>query len=574
MNFLKSLFLNKTRAGLLIFVIVVGGYFTYKHYSAKAAPIRYVLAQASKQTVVASVSGSGQVSQDRSVNITPPGAGKLTSVSVKQGQKVSLDQTIAVLDETNNSLALNQAKASLASAQASYDQVLAGSTSQDIELAKLALQSDQQAVDDAKANVDTVTKQQTQAVANALSNFLNSSPQAIAAPSNIGNGTISISGTYNAQDQGSYNITAYNSGAGEQFGVTGLEIASGSISKNGPSALGTKGLYVQFSGSIYNNDSWTITLPNPLASNYTSNYNAYQTALTNKAAQIQNAQSQLNNAQNKLQQDTINLQVKQQPPTDQQLESAKAQLISAQTQVQNAEINYGNNILKSPFDGTVAQLNNQAGDQVTASTNIATVITNKSIAQIPLNEVDVSKIKISDKVTMTFDAIDGLAITGKVAQIDGIGTVSQGVVSYNVKIAFDTEDARVKPGMSVNASIITDVQPDVLTVPNSAIQSLNGMSFVQTLDSSQTQTVSGQTSVTSDAAPNRVAVQVGAADDTNTQIISGINESDTVVVQTINPSATTSSSASSASSIFRLGGAGGGGGGGVFRTAGGGATGR
>lgn len=253
------------------------------------------------------------------------------------------------------------------------------------------------------------------------------------------------------------------------------------------------------------------------------------------------------------------------------MESAKAQLIQAQTQVQNAQIAYDNNILKAPFDGQVAQLNSQVGDQVTGSTNIGTVVSQQSLAVISLNEVDVSKIKAGDKATMTFDAIDGLTITGTVAEIDNIGTVSQGVVSYSVKISFDTEDSRVKPGMSVNVSIITDVQADVLAVPSSAVQAQGSQSYVQVLDPKQTQSTTGQTGVSASVPPSRVIVETGASDDTYTQITSGsLNEGDSVVTQTINPTAT-KSTAASATSALRIGGGGGFGGGAAVRVGGGGA---
>ena len=568
-EFFKSFITNKKRRYGLLVVLAIIAFFVYKNYSGSAAPTRYVLAQAAKQTIVTAVSGTGQVSQDRTVNITPASSGKITQISVKQGDRVKQGQTIAVIDETNNSIALNQAKAGLASAQASYDQTLAGSTSQDIQLAQLAVQSDQQALDNASTSLLSTTKQQDQAVANALSNYLNAGLAAVPNQANAGTGAIAVSGTYNGADQGNYVITVYNTGGGLEYNVSGLETASGPINKTAPIALAKDGLFIQFSGNYSNGDSWTISIPNPMSSGYSSTYNAYQTALTNQTTALQNAQQQLLSAQNKLQQDQINLQVKQQPPTNQQLESAKASLISAQSQLQNAQIAYQNNVLTSPFDGQVAQLSSQVGDLAGASTNIAVVISQQSLAVISLNEVDVSKIKLGDKATMTFDAVDGLTITGSVAEIDNIGTVSQGVVNYTVKIAFDTEDQRIKPGMSVNVSIITDIQADVLAVPNSAVQAQGTQSYVEVLDPTKTQTTAGQTGVTSSVTPTRVTVVTGASDDTYTQITGGsLNEGDSVVTQTITATAAKSTAASATSALRIGGGAGGGGfgGGGAVRT--------
>jgi HlyD family secretion protein len=569
----KYLANNKKLVGIIIAVLIIG-WLAYRHYNTAASPTRYLTAAAQKQTVISTVSGTGQVSEDRSVNITPQSAGKLTAVNFKQGAQVKTGNVIAIVDETNNTLSLNQAKAGLASAQASYSQMLAGATTQDIQLAQLSVSADQQALDNANTNLTTVTKQQNQAVANAFSNYLNSGSQAVPNYGNIGTGAVTVSGTYSGTDQGKYTIILYSTGNGLQFSYNGLESGSGIINKTTPIALGTKGLYILFSGNIYSGDTWIIAIPNPMSSSYASSYNTYQNAQTSQAAALTSAQNQIQSAQNKLAQDQINLQVKQLPPTQQQQQSAKAQLTQAQAQLQNAQINYDNNILKAPFDGQIAQINGQVGDQVGGSTVVATVVTNEPIAVISLNENDVAKIKVGGKATMTFNAISDLTITGVVAEIDNIGTVSQGVVSYNVKIAFDTQDLRIKPGMSVSASLITGVAADVLTVPISAVQSQGNINYVLTLDPKQTQSASGQTGVTSNAPPKMVTVQVGISDDTNTEITGGLNEGDTVVTQTITASAA-KSAASSATNALRIGGGGGfGGGNAVIRATTGGAAGR
>ena len=67
-------------------------------------------------------------------------------------------------------------------------------------------------------------------------------------------------------------------------------------------------------------------------------------------------------------------------------------------------------------------------------------------------------------------------MSGVVTEIDPIGAISQGVVTYDIKINFDVVDERVKPSMSVSAAIITDTKQNVLVVPNSAVKSKNGSS--------------------------------------------------------------------------------------------------
>jgi len=106
-------------------------------------------------------------------------------------------------------------------------------------------------------------------------------------------------------------------------------------------------------------------------------------------------------------------------------------------------------IFKAPFDGIIIQINFVIGNEYAGNSVFTAIATKQKIAEISLNEVDAAKIKIGQKATLTFDAIDNLSISGEVTQIDTLGTVSQGVVTYNVKILFDTQDDRIKPSMSV-----------------------------------------------------------------------------------------------------------------------------
>lgn len=181
--------------------------------------------------------------------------------------------------------------------------------------------------------------------------------------------------------------------------------------------------------------------------------------------------------------------------------------------------------IRAPFDGIVAIMNFKVGDTVSSGTIGATMITKQKLADVSLNEVDVAKVRVGQKVSLTFDAIEELSISGQVAAIDTLGTATQGVVNYNVKIAFDTQDERIKPGMSVSAAIIIDVRQDVLLVPSSAVKSQADISYVEVLENGM---------------PQRHIIEAGLSDDTMTEISGDIKERDEVVTQTITQSATQS----------------------------------
>lgn len=172
----------------------------------------------------------------------------------------------------------------------------------------------------------------------------------------------------------------------------------------------------------------------------------------------------------------------------------------------------------APFDGIMAEVNIVKGSSVSSGTVIGSLITTQKIAEISLNEIDVASIKIGQKAVLTFDAVPDLPATGKVVVIDTVGAVAQGVVSYKIKIAFDAQDDRIKPGMSVSVSIITDSKQDVLLAPLSAVKTSGGGSYAEIL-------INGQ--------PQKRTVTVGLSDDTTIEIVEGLAEGDQVITQTI-----------------------------------------
>lgn len=215
---------------------------------------------------------------------------------------------------------------------------------------------------------------------------------------------------------------------------------------------------------------------------------------------------------------------------------AEKSLAASLADYRNIQANAGKRKVIAPIDGTVNAVNIKNGDDLSrlssSSNSSAPIIIgdlNTLKAQVQVNEVDVPSVSIGQKTILTFNAIDGLSVSGKVEKIDSLGTLTQGVVTYNVIINLDSLDPRVRSEMSVSAAIITGVKQDVLIVPNSAVKSQNGGSFVQILKNGQ-------------AIPQQVPVEVGISNNTDTEIISGINEGDEVVTQTINPNATTTSS--------------------------------
>lgn len=203
--------------------------------------------------------------------------------------------------------------------------------------------------------------------------------------------------------------------------------------------------------------------------------------------------------------------------------------------------------IRAPFAGVIASVNLKQHD-TTGSGVAATVITHQRIVELSLNEVDIAKVHTGDKATLTFDALENLSLTGKVSEVGTLGTVSQGVVSYPVKIAFDTQDSRVRPGMTVNASIITNIKNDVIGVPGSAVKTNNGSSYVLGFNP-PLEAEKGAT-VTAASEPIQIPVVIGISDDTTTEIVSGLEEGTQIVTRALTTTTQSQTSAPSATSLL------------------------
>lgn len=552
-------------------VVIAGGLWYWNSRKVVAAVTQYVTTTVQKQTLISTVSGTGQVSNLKKLDLKPQTSGTtnqgtLTQMNVVPSQKVVAGQVVAVVDDTSAGVALEQARAQLLSAQANYDKIVAGTTQIDLNSSQQDVTSAQSALQNAKTNLDTVTQQQIAAVANSLHSLLSSGIAAVQvlSPYNSPNiaktDTPAITGSYGGSAQGVYHILQQ----GSYFSVNGLEVqALQKLNTQIPVTLGTAGLYVQFPNDQIS-AQWDVAIPNPQGSSYVSNLSSYQSALLSQKQAISNAQNQITTAETNLQKAKDALTQKQEPATASDVANAKAQLINAQSQLRTAQNNYTNTRIVAPFAGVIAAVNSQKGDQVSGSTVVATLVTDQEIATVSLNEVDAAKVKVGDPVTLTFSAIPNLSITGKVSQVDLLGTISQGVVNYNVQIAFDTQDSQVKPGMSASASIITNSVADALSVPTSAVKTSNGQSYVMVIEVSTIATQSG-TTVTLNSAPTNQTVEVGVSSDTMTQITNGLTEGQTVVSRTISAQTKTTTGASSISIPGLTGG-----GGGAFRGAAGG----
>ena len=523
---IKNLILNHLIITGLVIVIIVGGTY-YLLKSKTTTEVRYVTATVAKGNIISTVTGTGQVEASSSIDVKAKVSGEITALNIKPGDYVARGKVLARLDSTEAQKSVRDAEINLANAKLALEKL------------KITYSND-----NLNANLEKVYDESFSTVSSV---FADLSPTMVGLENVLNTSNLSFNDIRNSGDK----ATNLRNKAEESFYK--VEAALIKNTKNF-SAINRNSSQVEIE-SLINETSLTVSLLSEAIKNTKDLVNYIQTD-TDRPSDFSTTASTLTTYATTIDNDLANLASAKTNIADNKdnylnnnldIQSSLLSLEQKKNSLLDAKNNLADYTVVAPISGVVSALAVELGD--TASGSIATIITKQKIATISLNEVDIAKIKLDQKVTLTFDAIESLTITGKVAEIDSIGTVSSGVVSYNVNISFDVENDKIKPGMSVSAIIMTETALDVLAIPNGAIKTKNGATYVQTFMEALPESDSG-VGATSTTLPKQVNVEVGLVDDTATQIISGLKEGDIIVIKTITGTTTSTSSSTKTPSIL------------------------
>lgn len=209
--------------------------------------------------------------------------------------------------------------------------------------------------------------------------------------------------------------------------------------------------------------------------------------------------------------------------SDQDLAIAQAQVEQARLSLADAEQNLIDSQIVAPFDGTITAVNYAVGE--TAS-GIAIEMADHNSLEIVLNvdEIDIGAISIGQPATISLETWREEFIGAEVKSIAPTsGASSSGIVSYDVHLELDETDLPVRLGMTANADLITANRENVLLVPNRAIEAdrQQGRFYVNLQIDEET--------------IERIEVAIGLRDSQFTQIVDGVDEGDTLLINFVPP---------------------------------------
>ncbi|MDB5113481.1 MAG: hypothetical protein JWL78_551 [Chloroflexi bacterium] len=504
-------------------VAVAGGGAALVARHGASSSTQYRTAVATLGTVTQTISLSGNLVPVGETDLDFGSSGRVTAVDVHPGQAVTAGQPLATIDPAALQAALTQAQATLASAQARLSLDQAGPSAQSLAQSQAGVRTAQtqlQSAQTALADTQLIDQSSTGAAQNALT----------AAQSKL------------SADQ-----------------------ANGCPSASPPPS--------------------GCTTPQQIGADTTA-LTAARNGISSAQAKAQQsehqAQSQLSAAQVQLQNAQASLTALQQGTSAQQVQIDQSQVQIDQISVGNAQTALTQATLTAPVNGVVGQVNvsvgqiapggsssstgsssgqggassaassgTSTGSSTGSSTTHSIVILTPGAFQVvgSVSDAQVNRVAVGQRARITVAGATQ-SITGTVTGIAPEATVTSGVATFPVTVVLDGSNPSLHAGVSASIAVVVNQVVHVLTVPSSAIRPSGGADSVQTL-------VDGQ--------PQTLPVTIGASDALHTQVVSGLNEGDTVVIATVTSSVPTPN----ASSLLGGGRGGGRGAGGAGRAVGG-----
>lgn len=216
----------------------------------------------------------------------------------------------------------------------------------------------------------------------------------------------------------------------------------------------------------------------------------------------------------------------------QDIEAAAAERRRAQASLDDVQYNFEHTTVVAPRDGVVLEKHVEEGTVIPAGTAAlaqgTAIVTIADITEMyvmtDVDEVDISRVEVGQPVDISVETLANAKITGRVDKLYPQGREEENVIYFQVRIKIIDLHLKLRPGMTADVTILTAQREDVLLVPDSAIDRSGDRPSVLVLP-------------TEGGEPHSREVVVGVTNYEQTEIISGLQEGDRLVLPSGAPEA-------------------------------------
>ena len=210
------------------------------------------------------------------------------------------------------------------------------------------------------------------------------------------------------------------------------------------------------------------------------------------------------------------------------LKQARAQVMQSQASLKQLEEQQGYTTILAPMDGVILSRDVEIGDAVSSILvlgSTATLVmtegdTTEVYVQGKVDEADIAHVYMGQPARIKVESFRDRLFYGKVTKIAPMGVEKDNVTTFEVRVSINNPGGELKANMTANAEILLDEHKGVLTVPENAVM-YDGQknASVEIPDKKQKE------------GKRKVPVKVGLSNGSMTEILSGLKEGDTVVLQ-------------------------------------------
>ena len=473
--------------------------------SSAASATSYTTAEVTRMDVSSSITGSGTLEAADSYSVTTLIEGSILTADFEEGDEVEEGTILYTIDSSDASNSLEQAEISLNQAQRSYNNQLESQEDLIITapVSGQVYSIDVEMGDDVAAGETVATIRDSQTMSLEVS-----FPADDASSFYVGqSATVTLDSTFETLTGTISKIS------GTDTVLTGnVIVRSVTIDVSNPGGLSTEQSASAAVGTVTSTGSGTFT------------YKAEE-AVT---AQVSGTVASIQVSEGQQVSKNQALVVLTSDDLDDQVQSAQDSLRNAQISYEKQTEQLEDYTVTAPITGTIVDKNYNAGETSEANQVLCSIYDLSYLTMtLSVDELDISDIAVGQTVTITADAVEDRTYTGTVTKVSVAGTSSGSATTYPVTIRIDDTDGLL-PGMSVDATIELAAAQDVLAIPSAALN--RGNTVLVTADSPS---AAGGTLVeaTTEDGEDYYSVEVttGVIGDSYIEIVSGLQEGDTVV---------------------------------------------
>lgn len=503
----------------LIFAVIIGGtissFWIYQKYFRAEEP-KFLLFKVERGDIREVVKVRGEVVAEKDFDLEFQFSGIIERIFAREGQQINPGYPLMKLETVDFELEINQLEAVLAQRQANLNKLIVGATPEDINVYKTKVENAKTAMEEAKKNlVDKIGDAHTKsddAIRNKtdqyFSNLKSSNPKVIFTvydpmlKANLESSRLSIETTL-----GDWAISLQNLAVSDDLN---------SYTNKAKQNLNEIKNFLTNATLALNDLTSGINITQATIDTYRADTSTARTNVNTAIVNLTAAEEKLKNAESNLSLANDDLALKEAKTRVEDIEIANAQIEEIKSKIASLEEKIKKSTLYAPGSAKITKIYFEVGEVFRPGQIAISLSTFGHKIQADILELEIGKIREGNgnEVSIRLDAFPDQELKGKVLSIEPKEIIKDGDKYYRINVYMESHGPEIRSGMNADLIARVSSKENVLKIPEFVIYEKGDKKFVKVLDGNIQQ---------------EIEVKIGISDGESIEIISGLQEGQTVV---------------------------------------------